>query len=105
VGGEGAVRDRARVWFGGLSLLLALYLFLRDRRRDDREQIDKTAVWMTANWDPTLALRDMNRTVPATEEITYQIFTKNTNDVPIELAHAAFLIKTNWNVRVEERRA
>jgi hypothetical protein len=29
--------------FGGASLLLAF-----DRRRDDREQIDKTAVWMSA---------------------------------------------------------
>lgn len=89
-------------WFGGLSLVLALILFFRDRRRDEREQIDKTAVWMTADWDPTLALREPNRTVEPTEEISYQIFAKNSNDVPVEIGHAAFVVQTGWWVRDNE---
>jgi hypothetical protein len=89
-------------WFGGLSLVLALILFFRDRRRDEREQIDKTAVWVTADWDPTLALREPNRTVEPTEEISYQIFAKNSNDVPVEIGHAAFVVETGWWVRNNE---
>jgi hypothetical protein len=85
-------------WFGGASLLLAFMLFLRDRRRDDRAQIDKVAVWMVPTWDPTLALRDPQRVVEPTEEIHYRIFAKNSNDVPIEIAHAAFTIETKWLV-------
>lgn len=85
-------------WFGGASLLLAFVLFLRDRRRDDREQIDKVAVWMVPSWDPTPALRNPKRVVEPTEEIHYRIFAKNSNDVPIEIAHAAFTIETAWRV-------
>ena len=88
-------------WFGGLSLVLALMLFFRDRRRDEREQINKTAVWMVADWDPTLALREPNRTVEPTEEISYQIFAKNSNDVRRSSPWATRLPsgRTGWQCR------
>jgi hypothetical protein len=89
-------------WFGGASLLLAFHLFLRDRRRDDREQIDKTAVWMSAEWDQTLAHRDFNRSVEPTEEVKLRICEKNSNDAPIHLVHVAFLIETSWCVCVQD---
>ncbi len=92
-------------WFGGLAFVLALSLFLRDRRRDERVQIDRTALWMTAEWDPTLALRDPQRVVEPTEEINYLIFAKNSNDVPIVIGHAAFIIETSWWVRDDEMSA
>ena len=43
-------------WFGGLSLVFAILLFGRDRRRDDRELIDKLAVWPTVSYDDKLEL-------------------------------------------------
>lgn len=89
-------------WFGGLAFVLALSLFLRDRRRDERVQIDKTALWMTAEWDPTPALGDPQRVVEPTEEINYLILAKNSNDVPVVIGHAAFIIETSWWVRNDE---
>ncbi len=89
-------------WFGGLGFLLAVSLFLCDRRRNDREQIDKTAVWITAEWDSTLSVRDRNRVVEPTEEIKHRICAKNSNDVPVEIGHAAFLIETAWWVPEDE---
>ena len=46
--------------FGTHTLLLAFYLFARDRRRDDREQIDKVGVWAlweTADSEPMPFIR------------------------------------------------
>jgi hypothetical protein len=40
-------------WFDGFSLLLAIFLFRRDRRRDDRALIDKVAIWPTVTYDQT----------------------------------------------------
>jgi len=102
--GLGAWLDQANwgtvpAWFGGLSLLLALTLFFRDRRRDDREQIDKTAVWVTCKWDPTLGFTDRDRVVPADEQITFRVFTKNANETPMQIRYIAFVIATNWWVK------
>ncbi len=81
-------------YFGGASLLLAFILFYRDRRRDDREQIDKVAVWVIPDWDR--AFHGSDRKVEPTEEVRYRVSAKNSNDIPIEIAQTAFTIETSW---------
>lgn len=81
-------------WFGGLSLLLALVLFLRDRRKDDREQIDKVAIWVTTSYE----LRAPHEGASRIEEIELTFHTRNGNEVPIDVHLVAFEVKTWWSV-------
>lgn len=89
-------------WFGGLSLLLAFVLFFRDRRRDDREQIDKVAIWLTTAYEPQFFGADGK--IDRIEEVEYTLHTKNANDVPIDVHAVAFDIRTWWTVPQEHPR-
>lgn len=81
-------------WFGGLSLVLAIFLFLRDRRRDDREQIDKVGVWPTATYE----LQTLDDEAHRIEEIEFTLHARNANDVPIYVALVSIDIQTSWCV-------
>jgi hypothetical protein len=81
-------------WFGGLSLVLALYLFLRDRRRDDREQIDKVAVWPLTEYQIQLPRTDVERI----EEAILKVWAKKANDLPIELSQVSVDVESAWAV-------
>lgn len=80
--------------FGGLSLLLAFVLFYRDRRRDDREQIDKVAVWLTTSYERQAP--GMDGKVDRIEEIEFTLHARNANEVPIDVHQVAFDIETQW---------
>ena len=82
-------------WFNGLSLLLALYLFLRSRRTDDRVLVDKVGIWLTTEYerqapDVTAAER--------IEEGRFTLHARNANDVPVEVHQVAFRIRSVWAV-------
>jgi len=83
-------------WFGGASLLLAFFLFLRDRRRDDRVLIDKVAIWSTATYDQTLtSLTDAAKRNDGTQ---IKLTAKNASDLPVEVHAAVFEVTSEWRV-------
>jgi hypothetical protein len=85
-------------WFGGLSLLLAFYLFVRDRRRDDREQIDKVGVWAlweTADSEPMPFIPHL---IEIPEGVFFSLIARNTNDVPVTVHLINFVVRPRWAV-------
>ncbi len=83
-------------WFGGLSLVLAFVLFIRDRRRDDRALIDKVAIWPTVTYDQTsTALVDAATRNDGTQ---IELNAKNTSDRPVDIHAALVEVTSQWMV-------
>lgn len=82
---------------GGLSLVFAILLFWRDRRRDDRELIDKLAVWPTVSYDDKLELHRPDELV-APAQVKLQ--SKNASDLPIEIHAVECEVTSRWMVPV-----
>jgi hypothetical protein len=83
-------------WFGGASLLLAVLLFMRDRRRDDRALIDKVAIWPTVAYDQTLtALVDAAKRNDGTQ---VKLTAKNASDLPVDVHAAVVEVTSQWRV-------
>ena len=82
-------------WFNGLSLLLALYLFLRSRRTDDRALVDRVGIWLTTEYErqaPDVGAADR------IEEGKFTLHARNASDVPVEVHQVAFRIASEWAV-------
>ena len=83
-------------WFGGASLLLAVFLFMRDRRRDDRALIDKVAIWPTVTYDQTFtALKDAAKRNDGTR---IKLTAKNASDLPVGIYAAVVEVTSGWMV-------
>jgi hypothetical protein len=80
-------------WLGAGSLLLAFRIFLRDRSRSDRAQVDGVGVWgviQRGGGDrPGRTLHD---------EVKVRIVIRNATDLPIEVHQVAFTFQTKWVV-------
>jgi hypothetical protein len=83
-------------WFGGASLLLAVFLFMRDRRRDDRALIDKVAIWPTVTYDQTFtALQGAGKRNDGTQ---IKLAAKNASDLPVEVHAVVVEVTSRWMV-------
>jgi hypothetical protein len=83
-------------WFGGASLLLAFFLFMRDRRRDDRALIDKIAIWPTVTYDQTSTA--LVSAAKRNDGTRIKLTAKNASDLPVEVHAAVFEVTSQWMV-------
>lgn len=80
-------------WFGGLSLLLAFRLFLRDRKNNDRAEIDKVVVWWSTKYD-----RRMPGQLARVEEIEHTLHAKNSSDGVVTIEAITARVSPRWVV-------
>lgn len=79
-------------WIGAGSLLLAFRIFLRDRSRADRAQVDAVGVWWEIERDPLMP--GMRRV----DDTKVRMLVRNAGDLPVEATQIAWTIKTRWAV-------
>lgn len=79
-------------WIGAGSLLLAFRIFLRDRSRADRAQVDVVGVWWETEYEPSMPA---GRRV---DDIKVRMLVRNASDLPIEATQIAWKIRTRWAV-------
>jgi hypothetical protein len=79
-------------WIGAGSLLLAFRIFLRDRSRSDRAQVDAVGIWDEIEREAVLPGK------PRIDDIKVQIHIRNATDVPIDVPSVAFTFETIWVV-------
>jgi hypothetical protein len=77
-------------WIGAGSLLLAFRIFLRDRGRSDRAQVDGVGIWGDIEREAVLPGK------PRNDDIKVQIHIKNATNLPIEVHLVAFKFQTKW---------
>ena len=78
---------------GGLALLLAILIFIRDRGAADRTQVDQLAVWWEG--EPESA-RELTSGEPLW--VNVRVFLKNASNLPMEIAHAGIDVGSTWLV-------
>lgn len=79
-------------WIGAGSLLLAFRIFLRDRGRSDRTQVDAVGIWGDIEREPVLPGG------PRIDDIKVQIHIKKATNLPIDVHRLAFNFQTSWMV-------
>jgi hypothetical protein len=77
-------------WIGAGSLLLAFRIFLRDRTKSDRFQVDLVGIW----WEIEREVGFMSD--PRVEELRFKVFARNGSDLPVEVTYVAWEIQTRW---------
>ncbi len=78
---------------GGLSLVLALSIFLRDRTNAERAHVDRVgpSVKVSYPW-PDLLVDTSEPAATATAELTV----RNASDLPVHVAKLAYVLRTKW---------
>src|SRR5437868_5511248 len=85
-------------WFGGVAVLLTISLFMRDRRRDDREQIEKLAVWSIPEYQVSLPYHG-----PKNVDVRCVLRAKNSSPGIAKVERIAAKVSTRWAVRDVEQ--
>ena len=81
-------------WFAGAALLLALTIFVRDRRTTDRVQVDLVGTWIDQNgWSAATGLDGW----PGTLEVRI----RNGSKLPVIVEQLAFTVHVEWYKRVQ----
>jgi hypothetical protein len=83
-------------WIGAGSLLLAFRIFLRDRSRSDRAQVDTVGIWGDIERDVVVSGG------PRNDDVKVQIRIKNASDAPIEVNRVAFTFHTQWVIPTDD---
>jgi hypothetical protein len=79
-------------WAGGVSLLLAFRVFLRDRAKADRFQVETAGVW----WDidrPALLPGQ-----PRNDDVKVRCHFRNGSELPVEFTYIAWEMDSRWSV-------
>ncbi len=79
-------------WLGAGSLLLAFWIFLRDRSRSDRTQVDAVGIWGDIDPKPVFPGE------PRSDDIKVQLHIRNATELPVEVHLLAFSFQTRWMV-------
>jgi hypothetical protein len=79
-------------WAGALSLLLAFRIFLLDRTKKDRAQVDAVGIW----WEVRRQHHFMDQ--PRVESLETRMLARNGSDLPVELTYVAWEVETRWIV-------
>lgn len=80
-------------WIGAGSLLLAFRIFLRDRSKSERAQVEAVGVWADIKREPISP-----RSSPGLAEAEVRIRIKNGSDLPIEVSLLFFTFNTLWGI-------
>lgn len=80
-------------WIGAGSLLLAFRIFLKDRSRSDRVQVDAVGIWGGIDRHAVLG-------GPRNDNVKVQIHIRNATELPIEVQLVAFTFQTRWGMPV-----
>lgn len=79
--------------FGGLSLVLALSIFMRDRINAERAQVDRIGASVKVSYPlPDLLVDTSEPAAKATAELTV----RNASDLPAHAAKLAYVLRTKW---------
>lgn len=81
-------------WIGAGSLLLAFRIFLKDRSRSDRAQVDTVGIWGDIERGTVLPGGSRN------DGVKVQMHIRNAADLPIEVHQVAFSFNTQWGIPV-----
>lgn len=81
-------------YFGALSVILALWIILRDRWSRDREQVDHIAVWPTIAYERQMPVLQQGET--RIEEGQFDTFIHNTSHLPVRVIQIAWTVETRW---------
>jgi len=76
-------------WFGGLSLVLALTIFMRDRSNAMRAQLDRVAL-------SPVTVDQRVSSVVGTGVATAKFTVRNGSDRPIHVAQLALVLRSTW---------
>jgi hypothetical protein len=76
-------------FLAGLSLFLALWIFLRDRRASDRAQVDELAAWGEAF---------SMRTAEQPFKVGTRVLLRNASNLPVEIVQVVFDVRSRWLV-------
>ncbi|WSQ10280.1 hypothetical protein OG604_22355 [Streptomyces sp. NBC_01231] len=82
-------------WFGGVSLVLALVIFMRDRSASERKDVDLVGAWWEAEWEKKAPMDDSGRVEVGTVKLHFG----NSGNLPVEIVQISFEVKTKWAVR------
>ncbi|MFJ4198347.1 hypothetical protein ACIP2Y_01740 [Streptomyces sviceus] len=82
-------------WFGGLSLVLALLIFMRDRSAAERKDVDLVGAWWEAEWERKAPNNETGRAETGTVKLHFG----NSGNLPVEIAQTAFEVRTKWALR------
>jgi len=82
-------------WFGGLSLVLALIIFMKDRSAGERKDVDLVGAWWETNWEIRTPTDETGRVETGTVKVHFG----NSGNLPIEIVQVAAEVRTRWLVR------
>lgn len=68
-------------WFGGISFVLAITIFMRDRSKEERSHIDLVGVWWEVEYERRSPM-DPHRI----EEASITLKLRNSGNLPVELS-------------------
>ncbi len=77
-------------WVGASSVVLAVAVFVRDRRSADRAQVDALSLWAEVTHDRRLPGD------PRVEKISIAFKIRNASTVPVWLHHVKWRVDTTW---------
>jgi hypothetical protein len=83
-------------WIGAGSLLLAFRIFLRDRSRLDRIQVDAVGIW------GDIQRNSISPGGPRIDDIKVRVNIRNATELPVEVHLVAFTFQTRWIVPYPE---
>jgi hypothetical protein len=83
-------------WISAGSLLLAFRIFLRDRSRSDRAQVDTVGIWGEIKREAILPGE------PRNDWIEFKLCIRNASDLPVEIHQVEFTFTTKWLVPLPE---
>jgi hypothetical protein len=95
----------APAWVGGalsgLSVLLAMLIFRRDRRERERSQVDQLGVWVTTQlqeeeFERFRGSADLGDAILKT--VVIELHVRNASNLPLRMEQAAIEINTKWLV-------
>jgi hypothetical protein len=87
-------------YFGGISVLLALSIILRDRRNSDRAQVDQIAAWPKVSYERQFP--GVSKGGRRIEEGQVDTYLKNSSGRPVRIIQVAWIVETRWFVPAGE---
>jgi hypothetical protein len=79
-------------FLAGITLFLLVWIFIRDRRADDRAQVDRLAAWIKPDFSP------LKRAAGQPLWVDIRALLRNASELPFEIVHVGVVIRPRWVV-------